>query len=94
MYRAGIEGILGLRREGDRLIIEPCLPSDWPEFTATLELANTRYDITVRQSAIDADASQSATLDGVAVALERGPLSVPLDGGNHTLSVQLRPKGK
>ena len=29
MYRAGLEAILGLRREGDSLVVEPCLPPDW-----------------------------------------------------------------
>ena len=30
MYQAGLEGILGLRRQGDRLVVDPCIPSTWP----------------------------------------------------------------
>ncbi|MGV1008248.1 MAG: GH36-type glycosyl hydrolase domain-containing protein [Dermatophilaceae bacterium] len=29
MYRAGLEAILGLRREGESLLVDPCLPPDW-----------------------------------------------------------------
>lgn len=32
-YKTGIENILGLRKEGDRLTIEPRIPSEWNSFT-------------------------------------------------------------
>jgi cellobiose phosphorylase len=32
MYRAGLESILGLRRRGDTFVIDPCIPSSWPEY--------------------------------------------------------------
>ena len=48
MYRAGIEGILGIRREGASLVIEPCLPPDWPGYQVTLQIGNTRHEIDVR----------------------------------------------
>ncbi|MES2145179.1 MAG: glycosyl transferase, partial [Pseudomonadota bacterium] len=46
MYRAGIEGILGLMRQGDSLRLAPCLPPDWPEATlhATLGADPGRHD--------------------------------------------------
>ena len=47
MYRAGIEGILGIRREGAFLIVDPCIPAAWPGFEATVRLGATRYDIHV-----------------------------------------------
>ncbi len=94
MYRAGLEGILGLRREGDRLILDPCLPAAWPEFAATLKIAGTRYEITVRNRAITPDGSYGAMLNGLAVPLERGQLRVPLDGGDHVLVVELAPKAR
>jgi cyclic beta-1,2-glucan synthetase len=42
MYRAGIEGILGIRREGDRIVVDPCIPADWPGFEATIQLGRSR----------------------------------------------------
>nr|WP_308240276.1 glucoamylase family protein [Mesorhizobium sp. J428] len=38
LYRTAVEGILGLKREGDRLIVKPSLPSGWDGFAATLKL--------------------------------------------------------
>ena len=32
MYRAGVESILGLRRRGDTFVVDPCVPSSWPEY--------------------------------------------------------------
>ena len=47
MYRAGIEGILGIRREGAFLVVDPCIPAAWPGFDATVRLGATCYDIRV-----------------------------------------------
>ncbi|PRM86866.1 cation tolerance protein CutA, partial [Aliarcobacter cryaerophilus] len=38
MYQAGIDGILGIRREGQLLLIAPNLPAHWPGFSATITL--------------------------------------------------------
>jgi cyclic beta-1,2-glucan synthetase len=35
-WRLGVEGILGLRRRGGRVVVAPCLPPGWPGFEATL----------------------------------------------------------
>ena len=32
MQRAGVESILGLRIEGDKLRLDPCIPASWPRF--------------------------------------------------------------
>ena len=47
MYRAGVEGILGIRREGEFLIIEPCIPAAWLGFEATVNVGSARYEIRV-----------------------------------------------
>ena len=35
LYRAAVESILGIQKEGDRLIIKPVLPSHWDGYSAT-----------------------------------------------------------
>ena len=47
-YKAGIEYILGLKIQGDKLQINPCIPKDWKEFKLKYEYKNTIYDITVQ----------------------------------------------
>ena len=49
LYRAGIEALLGLRVEGQSLIIEPCLPPEWEECCMTITLRNIRYQIDYKQ---------------------------------------------
>ncbi|MFP3341447.1 glucoamylase family protein [Halomonas sp. SIMBA_159] len=96
MYQAGIEGILGIRREGDWLVIAPCLPSTWPSFSATVTLGSSEYRIRVSQpqTTLEATATaRSAILDGVALPLSIAqPLRVPLDGQSHHLELHLPSK--
>ncbi len=47
LYRAGTEFILGFTLRGDRLIVDPCIPRDWPEFTMTYRHATSTYQIRV-----------------------------------------------
>lgn len=47
MYRAGLESILGFRRRGSRLVVDPCIPRAWPGFTIAFRRRSTRYDIAV-----------------------------------------------
>ncbi|MBV0891977.1 protein ndvB [Paracoccus sp. Z118] len=49
MYRAAVEGILGIQRRAGGFTIDPNLPPDWPGFTATLRLAGREYHLAVRQ---------------------------------------------
>ena len=87
MYRAGIEGILGIRREGDVLVVDPCLPSAWPGFEATLRVDGTRYDIRVDNSGRPGTRGWSAVLDGEPLTSSGTRLRVPLDGRRHGLAL-------
>ena len=49
MYRAAVESILGIRKEGNRLSVKPVLPSHWEGFKATLRLSDAVYRIEVRR---------------------------------------------
>lgn len=74
MYRAGVEGILGLCRDGAFLLIAPCIPDDWPGFEATLTIAETRCTIRVQRA------------PGTGSSL---PCRVPLDGETRTITIML-----
>jgi cyclic beta-1,2-glucan synthetase len=47
VYRAGIESILGLRVQGDDLLVDPCIPKQWPGFEMTLRYRGASYQISV-----------------------------------------------
>ena len=47
MYRLALESLLGLRLEGDKLRITPCLPASWPGFKLRYRYRDTVYHIAV-----------------------------------------------
>ncbi|GLK72385.1 hypothetical protein GCM10017643_25010 [Ancylobacter dichloromethanicus] len=71
MYRAGIEGILGIRKKGAYLIVSPCIPEDRPGFEARVTIAGTPYDIVVGPEEDD-HTDVAARLDGTAHRLVVG----------------------
>ncbi|CAN5323918.1 glucoamylase family protein [soil metagenome] len=90
MYRAGVEGILGIRREGAILVVDPCIPDAWPGFEATVKVAATHYSIRVVNSPASRRVESHAVLDGACIrSTERGT-RVPLDGASHRLLISLR----
>jgi hypothetical protein len=42
---SGLQGILGIRREGAVLVVNSSIPAAWPKFEAKLKVGSTRYDI-------------------------------------------------
>jgi cellobiose phosphorylase len=72
-YRLVIESLLGLRLEGDRLRIEPCLPADWTGFTVHYRYRETVYHIVVHQT-VRATGDERLTVDG----LSQAGLVIPL----------------
>jgi cyclic beta-1,2-glucan synthetase len=82
MYRVALEGILGLRRRGASLSLEPCLPGDWPRFTLSYLFGKTRYEIQVERG------DQPGTrLDGQ--PLPDGTIPLVDDGQPHQARVVL-----
>ncbi len=47
MYQAGLEYILGVKLQGNRLSIQPCVPYDWKSFHIDYRFGNTLYSIEV-----------------------------------------------
>lgn len=62
-YRLILESLLGLRREGDHLYLNPCLPAEWPSVQMQYCHYQTIYHISISQ--ITEDAGEfSVMLDG------------------------------
>lgn len=87
MYRLGIEAILGLRREGARLRVDPCIPKDWQGYRMTYRYGETVYQIEVENPQGVSCSVRATTLDGDEV-LDGG---IPLrdDGGRHQVRVTM-----
>jgi cyclic beta-1,2-glucan synthetase len=50
LYRAAVEGILGIRIKNGRLHVRPALPTQWDGFAAEIEHAGVKYRISVSKS--------------------------------------------
>jgi cyclic beta-1,2-glucan synthetase len=50
MYQLILESFLGIKRTGELLHIEPCIPADWQSFKVDYRYEQTVYHITVLQS--------------------------------------------
>ena len=87
MYRAGIEGIIGLRRRGDQLRLSPCLPNAWPAIDVTLRLGDAEYAIRVSR-AVEGNSAE-AFLDGKPLKVIGGAAEWTISGGNHVIEIAL-----
>ncbi|MDE2465485.1 MAG: glycosyl transferase [Alphaproteobacteria bacterium] len=89
MYRAGIEAILGIRREGRFLVLAPCLPAGWPGFKATVTAEEGRVDIVVKNLTGRGRGISGATLDGLPQDCTGGAVRIPMDASTHRLLLSM-----
>ncbi|WP_127088283.1 GH36-type glycosyl hydrolase domain-containing protein [Aquabacter cavernae] len=89
MQRAGMESILGLRRHGSALSLNPCIPRSWPRFEMTVRHGSAQYLICVENPSGVGHGLVSAEINGVAIGVS--PLLIPLDAGAgfHSVTVTL-----
>jgi cyclic beta-1,2-glucan synthetase len=88
LYRAGVEWILGFRRRGAALHIDPCIPKRWKRFQITYRHGETPYRITVENPMGVHRGVSQVSLDGTPLP---GEALVPLsdDGREHRVEVVL-----
>ncbi len=68
LYRVALEDLLGFRLSGDRLRIEPCVPSSWSEFFITYKRGGSTYRIHVENPDHVQHGIAQVTLDGEPLA--------------------------
>ncbi|MDH3571005.1 MAG: glycosyltransferase 36 associated protein, partial [Gemmatimonadota bacterium] len=88
LYRAGLESILGFRKRGSALAIDPCIPRDWKRFEIDYRHGDTLYRILVQNPDAVCRGVSSISLDGTPLSKEA---LVPLadDGREHQVDVVL-----
>jgi cellobiose phosphorylase len=87
MYRLGLEAILGMRRLGNVLRIDPCIPKDWPSYEVTYRDGKAIYRIRVENPDGLNHGVKQVTLDGK--ALPKGEIPLADDGREHEVYVQM-----
>jgi cyclic beta-1,2-glucan synthetase len=88
LYRAGLEWILGFRKQGNTLRIDPCIPRGWKGFEITYRFGRTLYRIAVENPQGVCRGVSRVSLDGVPLPADT---LVPLsdDGREHQVRVLL-----
>ncbi len=85
MYQLLVESLLGLRRCGNQLQVQPLLPRDWDEFDLHYRFGESTYAITCRRA--DSAGSARVRVDGIAVA--DGSITLQGDGKAHAVDVDV-----
>lgn len=88
-WRLGVEAVLGLRLEGGDLVIDPCLPSSWPGYQATLRHPDGEFDVVVENPDHVCRGRISVRLDGRLHATNR----LPREAGRHEVHVTMHAIG-
>jgi cyclic beta-1,2-glucan synthetase len=88
MQRIATEGILGIRKRGNLLCVDPCIPRGWSGFKAWISHGSARYGVSVDNPHGVNRGIKTVSLDGRAVGV---PCQIPLvdDGREHHVVVVL-----
>ncbi|HEY3174453.1 MAG TPA: glucoamylase family protein [Candidatus Polarisedimenticolia bacterium] len=88
LHRAGLEWILGFRKLGSTLRIDPCIPRRWKGYEITYRHGSTLYRITVENPKGVCHGVSRVTLDGALLPAE-GLVPLSDDGHEHQVLVVL-----
>ncbi|WP_349768685.1 GH36-type glycosyl hydrolase domain-containing protein [Rhodobacter sp. NTK016B] len=89
MYRAGIEGLLGLTREGPWMVLNPCFPKSWPQVSVRVATAEGTLAISIDNPGRTGHGIGSAKLSGVPQRIEDGVLRMLMPTGTEALDITL-----
>ena len=92
MYRLGLEAILGIRRKGNSLQIDPCIPKTWSNYQVTYRVGDATLQIRVENPAGVNRGVKQIQLDGN--LLDGNEIPLPNDGRQHQVDVVLGPVGE
>jgi len=97
LYRAGLEAMLGFRLQGGRLLVDPCIPEDWPRYEIAYRRRGgqgtvTRYEITVENPDHVCSGVARLELDGTVQSQGDGEnpgIALSDDGKTHQVRIIL-----
>jgi cellobiose phosphorylase len=86
MYRVGLEAILGLKKRGDTLFVEPRAPRAWPEYSIDYRHGKSVYSIVVRTTSDAEESAVEVKIDGRLSS--DGSIRLVDDGSRHEVAVR------
>ncbi len=89
MYNVGIQHILGFKKKGGKILLEPCIPRDWSEYNIKYKHGkDTIYSIVVRNPDRISKGEVTISMDGR--KLEGNEIPLAEDGTEHIVEVSLK----
>lgn len=85
IYKVGVENVLGFNKEGNTLIINPCIPKKWADFYMSYQFIDTTYEIKVLNPKHLSQGVIKTSLDGV--VLKQNAIQMINDGDNHWVEI-------
>jgi cellobiose phosphorylase len=89
MYQAGLEWILGIRRQGDYLILKPCISEHWPGYKVNYRFGKSLYEITVSNPDQKQTGLKSLVLDGKELDPKEARIPLKGNGEKHQVIAEL-----
>jgi cyclic beta-1,2-glucan synthetase len=89
LYRAGIESILGFHKQGDHLLVTPCIPTHWRRFEMTFRHASARYEIAVENPSGVSQGVISTVVDDTPLPDGASRILLQDDGATHRVQIIL-----
>jgi len=89
-YRVALERILGFRRQGSKLLIDPCIPQTWQGFSITYRFGTATYEISVENPLGVCTGVLAVKVDGQTIAGNlKNLVALTDDGKAHRILVVL-----
>jgi cellobiose phosphorylase len=85
LYRVGLESLLGVRKEGNRLYMDPCIPPEWEKFEVEYTFENSMYQIEVANPDKVSTGIRGITVDGQ--PCPEGYVALTGDGLEHKVRI-------
>jgi cyclic beta-1,2-glucan synthetase len=89
LHRAAVECVLGIHKASTSLVIEPCIPPDWPGFQVRLRHGETLYEISAENPHGVMSGVVRIELDGEPLRLPRPSIPLRDDKRAHRVRVVL-----
>lgn len=87
MYRVGVEHILGIKKRGDIICVDPCIPSEWDEYEVRYQYGRSVYNITVKNPNSVSKGVKNICIDGQKIG--GNTFKLDNDGAQHTVHVEM-----
>lgn len=89
MYRAGLEGILGVKRRGDTLRIKPAIARTWSGYQLNIKIDGSDYQISVHNPQRRSQGISHVEIDDKPVQHRDTSVDISIDGKSHKITITM-----